>query len=435
MFKIRYLYALVAAALVLPAAAREDLSKSGEFLDGIAAIVNEGVVLRSDLERQIELIVERSRDPNNPFQLPPMDVLREQLLERLIVEEIQLQRADRVGIQISDQMLNQAIAGMAQQNGVAFENLPDILEAQGINYGEYRREMRRQMTLDQLRRIDVVQRISVSPREIEQCLEDLDENVVLNSEYNLSHILISVPESATGDEYAEAEAEAQGVYQQLLDGANFGEMAVRHSDSDKALEGGALGWLKGDQIPTVFVEVMGQLQQGEVSAPIRAVSGYHIVRINEMRSSNQRSEIDQINVRHILVTPNEIIDDETAKQRLDDAVAQIRAGGDFGEFAKLLSDDPGSVNDGGDMGWVGPGTFVPEFETVANEAEIGVVTDPFRTRFGWHILEVLGRRTYDNTEDLRRNTCAGQIRNSKVADETEIWMRRIRDEAFVEIKS
>ena len=181
--------------------------------------------------------------------------------------------------------------------------------------------------------------------------------------------------------------------------------------------------------------MIGPLQEGDVSEPIRAVSGYHIVRINEMRSTNQRSEIEQMNVRHILITPNEIIDDETAQQRLDDAVEQIRSGGDFGELAKLLSDDPGSVNDGGEMGWVGPGTFVPEFEKVAQESEIGVVSDPFRSRFGWHILEVLGKRTYDNTEDLRRNTCAGQVRNSKVADETELWLRRIRDEAFVEVKT
>jgi peptidyl-prolyl cis-trans isomerase SurA len=429
MFKIKYILFFTVSAFSAVAAAREDLSESGVFLDGVAAVVNEGVVLRSDLDRQIATIQERAA--NGEFELPPMDVLQEQLLERLIVEEIQLQRADRVGIQISDQMLNQAISNIAEQNGTAFEDLPALLASQGISYGEYRREMRRQMTLEQLRRIDVVQRISVSPREIEQCLEDLDENVVINSEYNLSHILISVSESATGEEFDEAESEANDVYQQLVDGANFGEMAVRHSDTDKALEGGSLGWLKGDQIPTMFVEAISPLLAGDVAPPVRAVSGYHIVRINDMRSTDQRSEIEQMNVRHILITPNEIIDDQTAKQRLDDAVEELRAGGDFSELAKLLSDDPGSTNSGGEMGWTGPGTFVPEFEKVAKESEIGNVSEPFRSRFGWHILEVMGTRMYDNTEDLRRNSCASQVRNSKVADETEIWTRRIRDEAFV----
>ena len=432
--KLKYLTLILALGVSASAAAREDLSDTGEFLDGVAAIVNEGVVLRSDLEQQMAVIVRRSQDPENGFSLPPRDVLQEQLLERLIVEEIQLQRADRVGIQISDQMLNQAILNIAQQNEVPFEELPGILATQGIDYGQYRREMRRQMTLEQLRRIDVVGRISVSPREIEQCLEDLDENVVLNSEYNLSHILISVPESATGDEFAEALAEANSVYDQLVAGASFGEMAVRHSDSDKALEGGALGWLKGDQIPTIFVDVLGGLASGDVSPPMRAVSGYHIVKVNDMRSANQRSEVEQLNVRHILITPNEIIDDQTAKQRLDNAVEELRSGAEFGELAKLLSDDPGSSNDGGEMGWTSPGMFVPEFEKVAQEMQIGTVSDPFRSRYGWHILEVLGKRMYDNTEDLRKNTCAGQVRNSKVADETELWMRRIRDDAFVQIK-
>jgi len=433
MIKLKYLLLIAAASISVTAMAREDLSETGQFLDGVAAIVNEGVVLRSDLMRQIELI--QVRADSGEFTLPPMDVLTEQLLERLIVEEIQLQRADRVGIQISDQMLNQAIANIADAQGVPFEQLPAIMETQGINYGEYRREMRRQMVLDQLRRIEVVGRITVSPREVDQCLEDLDENVVINSEYNLSHILISVPESATGDEFAAAEQEANDVYDQLQNGADFGEMAVRYSDSDKALEGGALGWLKGDQIPTMFVEVISPLETGDVSTPVRAVSGYHVVRINDMRSTDQRSEIEQMNVRHILITPNEIIDDQTAKQRLDDAVEQLRSGGDFGELAKLLSDDPGSANDGGEMGWTGPGTFVPEFEKVAKESDLGAVSEPFRSRFGWHILEVMDKRMYDNTEDLRRNTCAGQVRNSKVADETELWMRRIRDEAFVQIKS
>ncbi len=432
MFKIKYLLVFLAIGCAATVVAREDLSETGEYLDGIAAIVNEGVVLRSDLDRQVKAIQQRAAD--GEFTLPPMDVLREQLLERLIVEEIQIQRADRVGIQISDQMLNQAISNIADGQGIPFEALPEILKEQGVNWGDYRREMRRQMILEQLRRIDVIGRITVSPREIDQCLEDLDETVVINSEYNLSHILISVSESATGDEFDEAEFEANTVYQQLLDGADFGEMAVRHSDSDKAFEGGALGWLKGDQIPTIFVEVIGPLSVGEVSAPMRAVSGYHIVRVNDLRSTNQQSEVEQMNVRHILVTPNEIIDDETAKQRLDDALAKIRAGEDFAEHAKLLSDDPGSVNDGGEMGWTGPGTFVPEFEKVAKESEIGEVSEPFRSRFGWHILEVTGKRMYDNTEDLRKNTCAGQVRNSKVADETELWTRRIRDEAFVDTR-
>jgi len=410
-----------------------ELSETGEFIDGVVAVVNEGVVLRSELDRQIGIIRQRATEAQ--MQLPPDDILAEQVLERLIVEEIQMQRADRVGIQISDQMLNSALAGIAQENGVSFEQLPTVFADEGMNYAEYRRDLRRQLALDQLRRIEVIGRIAVSPREIDQCLEDLDDNVVVNSEYNLSHILISVPDSATNEQYAEAEAEANGVYEQIQGGADFAEMAVRHSDSQTALAGGSLGWLKGDELPSMFFDIMENLEPGQVSKPVRNTSGFHLVRLNELRSANQRSEIEQTNVRHILIIPNEIIDDATAQQRLQETADKIRAGeADFEEMAKLMSDDPGSVQDGGDMGWSNPGTFVPEFEKVASEAKIGEVTDPFRTQFGWHILEVLGRRTYDNTEDLRQSSCIGRIRAGKLANETELWVRRLRDEAYVDIR-
>ena len=379
MKKIRFLLAAAGLAVTAVAPLAEELSETGEFLDGVAAIVNEGVVLKSELARQQDLIIQRAVEAG--MQLPPAHILQEQVLERLIVEEIQLQRASRIGIQISDQLLNQAIAEIAQQAGVPFEEMPAILARDGISYSEYRSDMRRQMIFEQLRRIDVVQRISVSPREIEVCIADIDDNVVVNSDYNLSHILISVPESATGDQFAEAEAEANEVYEQLQNGADFAELAIRYSDSQTGLEGGSLGWRKGDQLPTLFSDVVGPMQQGDFSAPIRAVSGYHIVKINDIRGVTQKSEIDQMRVRHILVTPNEIIDNETAKQQVEDALEQIRAGEDFGEVAKLVSDDPGSATAGGDTGWTGPGTFVPEFEEVANALDIGVVSEPFRTRF------------------------------------------------------
>lgn len=433
MFKINRLTVIwLALAAAGPGAAAE-LSETGEMLDGIAAVVNEGVVLKSELTRQTQIIAERANQQG--LQLPPPSVLREQVLERLILEQIQMQRAERIGIQISDQVLNSAIAQVAEENNVPFEQLPALLEQDGVDYAEYRREMRKQLTLDQLRRIEVTGRISVAPREIEQCIADLENNVVVNSEYDLSHILISVPQSATSEQFAEADTEAQYVYQQLENGADFGEMAVRHSDSQTGLEGGNLGWRKGDQLPTIFSDVVGNLEVGEYSQPMRAISGFHIVKVNDYRGINERSEVEQARIRHILITPNEVIDDETAKQRLQEAVEQIRAGEEFAELAKLLSDDPGSANSGGDMGWRGPESFVPEFEEVARNAEIGAVSEPFQTRFGWHILEVQDRRIYDNTEDLKENNCVQRIRNSKLADESELWARRLRDEAYVEIRS
>ena len=407
-----------------------ELSETGQFLDGVVAIVNEGVVLRSELNRQADLIIARTTEQG--MQLPPADILMEQVLERLIVEEIQLQRAARIGVQISDQMLNTAIAQFVERSGYTFEEFPQILAAEGVDYGEYRRDMRKQMILEQLRQIEVTGRISVLPREIQQCLAELEDNVVVSSSYNLGHILISVPESATAEQIAEAEEEANLIYSNLKDGADFGQLAIRYSDSQTGLEGGNLGWREGSQLPTLFSDVVGEMSIGDFSRPIRAVSGFHLVKVLDLRGVNQKSEVEQMKVRHILISPNEIIDEETARQRLEDAVERISGGEDFGEIAKLLSDDTVSANDGGAMDWSNPGTFVPEFEEVANNLELGVISEPFRSRFGWHILEIVERRIYDNAEDLKEKSCIQRVQNSKLANESELWVRRIRDEAFVE---
>ena len=426
--KLLYLLPTVAA----PFAVAEELSETGQFIDGIAAIVYDGVVLKSQLNDQMAAIIQRARETEPPMQLPPANVLREQLLERLIINEIQLQRAARIGLQVSDAMLNESIARIAAQNNARFEDMPVLLAQDGIDYATFRRELREEITLDQLRRIDVGQRISVSPREIQQCLADLEGNVAINSDYNLSHILISIPEAATAEQIDEAQTEAQSIYEQLQAGADFGEMAIRYSDAQTALDGGALGWLKGEQLPTLYTDVVAEMLAGEVSTPFRGASSFHIVRVNDLRSAVQRSEVEQVKVRHILVTPNEVIDDETAKQRLDDALERVTNGEEFGEIAKLLSDDPGSANNGGEMDWAGPGTFVPEFEEVVNNSEIGDISEPFRTRFGWHILEVMERRTYDNTEDLKESNCDLRIRNGKMEEETQLWMQRLRDESYVD---
>jgi peptidyl-prolyl cis-trans isomerase SurA len=419
-----------AALVSAPAVFADELSDTGDFLDGVAAIVNEGVVLKTQFREQLETI--RRNAQRQGLQLPPEDILEEQVLERLIVSEIQLQRAARIGLSVSDEMLNQSIAGIAAQNNIAFEDMPQLLAEDGIEYAEFRRTLREEITVSQLRRIEVGQSISVSEREIEQCIADLEGNVVANSEYELSHILLSVPETATADEVAEVESLANQVYAQIQNGADFRELAARYSKGPTALEGGSLGWMQGQQVPTIFVDVLQDMGKGDVSAPLRAASSFHIVKVDDLRSAVERSEINQTRVRHILLMPNEIIDDATAKQRLEEALEKIRAGADFGEQAKLLSDDPGSANLGGDLGWAGPGVYAPEFEQAIADSEIGDITEPFRSQFGWHILEVTDRRVYDNTEDLKQQNCIARIRNSKLEEESQLWIQRLRDEAFVE---
>ena len=432
LIKNTYKIAVSLALITIALSNAKELSTTGEMLDGIAAIVNEGVVLKSQLQKEIKTITLRASQED--MQLPSEDIIQEQVLESLIVEEIQLQRAERIGLQLSDQILNSTIANISQQNNIPFEKLPEALAAEGIDYAEYRRDIRKNLILEQLRDIEVIRKITVSPREIDVCLEDFEDGVVSDSEYDLSHILISAPESATIEDFTTIEREAEDIHEQLIAGANFGEIAIEFSDSQTGLDGGSLGWRKGSELPTIFSDIVKSLKVGEISRPYRTKSGFHIVKINDLRSTFSRSEVEQMKVRHILVVPNEIIDNETAKQKLTDAQREIQDGKNFSDIATILSEDPGSKDSGGDMGWVNPGTFVEEFENVAKNLEIGIVSEPFRSRFGWHILEVLGRRTHDNTEERKESICSNSIRNSKFTDEVELWLRRIRDEAYVEIR-
>jgi len=419
------------ALLAAPVVVADELSETGEFLDGIAAIVNEGVVLKSQFEKQLATI--RKRAIEQDMQLPPDDVLREQVLERLIVIEIQMQRAHRIGLleQISDQYVNASIQRIADQNGSRFEDMPAVLAADGIDYAEFRESLREELTINELKGIEVMRSIRVSEREISQCIIDLETNVVVNSDWELSHILLTIPESANAAVVRAIEQSADDIHERLLDNADFRELAARYSEGRTALEGGSLGWMSGQQIPSIFTEVLQDMEAGHVSEPFRTSNSIHIVRVDDLRSAVERSEIHQAKIRHILVSPNEIIDDATAKQRLGDALEKIRSGEDFAEHAKLLSDDPGSANLGGDLGWSETSIFAPEFRAAAESAEPGVITEPFRTQFGWHVLEVVERRIYDNTAEIKEQNCIVRIRNSKQEEETLLWLQRMRDEAFV----
>ncbi len=431
MLKINYLCAIV-ALVAAPVAVADELSETGEFLDGVAAVVNEGVVLKSQFEKQLESIRVNAERQN--MQLPPENILREQVLERLIVNEIQMQRANRIGLaaQISDQVVNGAIQRLADQNQVRFEDIPAMLAEDGVDYAEFREGLREELTLNELKGIEVLRNIRVSDREIAQCITDLETNVVVNSDWQLSHILMPISEGASAEVVAAIEAEANEIYQRLQDGADFRQLAARHSEGPSALEGGSLGWLNGQQVPSIFTNVLQDMKAGDISQPFRTSNSLHIVKVDDLRSAVERSEINQSKIRHILISPNEIIDDATAKQRLEDAVEAIEAGAEFGEQAKLLSDDPGSANLGGDLGWSETSAYAPEFRAAAEAAELNTITAPFRTQFGWHVLEVLDRRVFDNTDEIKKRNCVVRIRNGKQEEETLLWLQRMRDEAFVD---
>ena len=411
-----------------------DMSSTGVALDRVIAVVNEGVVLQSQLEQQSALIAERLRSQGT--QLPPADVIRQQVLERLILQEIQVQRAGRLGVQVSDEMLNEALRDVARRNNVEFEQMPRTLEQQGIDYATYRDEMRREIMLSMLRQRDVFPRIYVSPRELEQALEREASQAGVNTEYDVSHILLSLAESATTEEMAAVEKLARDIRDRAAAGEDFGQLALAYSKAQSALERGKLGWRRMGQLPQFIGDLVAKMNPGDVSEPVRTPTGFHIVRLDGTRGGDTGPVmVEQLHARHILMRPNEVQDDATTRQRLSAIRDRILAGEEFGALASVTSEDPGSASRGGDLGWTSPGAFDPAFEQVLAGLGQDEISEPFRTQFGWHIVQLLGRRTYDQSDELRRQRVLTALRESKVDEETELWLRRLRDEAYVEIRN
>ncbi|MDH5226533.1 MAG: peptidylprolyl isomerase [Gammaproteobacteria bacterium] len=410
----------------------KELSSSGVLLDRVAAVVNDGVVLRSDVEQQLDMVSARLQKAGQ--QLPPRNVLRQQVLERLVLQELQMQRADRLGLKASDEMVNNALTDIANRNNIKFSDLPAALEAQGIDYRDYRDEIRRDMVLQGLRQRDVIARVYVSPREIDQCVAKRKASPGADNEYNLAHILVAIPGAADEKQIAERTSRAQAVYERAAKNEDFGQLAITYSDSGTALEGGALGWRKAGQLPSFVADIIPTMKAGDVTQPIRTPSGLHIFKVLEVRGGQTPALVSQVHARHILMKPTEVMDDETVRQKLSQIRERVLKGESFEAVASVTSEDPGSAAAGGDLGWAGPGSFVPEFEKQLDALNDNEISPPFRTQFGWHIVQLLGRRTYDASEDMTRNRCVSQLRESRADEETEIWLRRLRDEAFVEYR-
>jgi peptidyl-prolyl cis-trans isomerase SurA len=411
-----------------------DMSATGVALDRVVAVVNDGVVLQSQLDAQSALITERLRGQGT--QMPPADVIRQQVLERLILQEIQVQRATRLGVQVPDEMLNEALRDVAKRNNIPFEQMPVALEQQGIDYATYREEMRREIMLSLLRQRDVFPHIYVSPRELDQALERDASQAGTNTEFDVSHILLSLPEAATTEEMAKVETLAGEIRRRAASGEDFGQLALAYSKSQSALERGKLGWRRLNQLPQFIADIVVNMKPGDVSEPMRTPTGFHLVRLDGTRGGDSGPVmVEQIHARHILMRPNEVQDDATTRQRLAAIRDRVLAGEDFGALASVTSEDPGSASRGGDLGWTSPGTFDPEFESVLSGLKENEISEPFRTQFGWHIVQLLGRRTHDQSDELHRQKVLTALRESKVDEETELWLRRLRDEAYVEIRN
>ena len=431
-FSRGFLVLLVCFAAPAAFSQTREASSSGVLLDRVAATVNEGVVLSSELDEQMLVISERLRAQNQ--QMPAQNVLRQQVLDRLVLQELQMQRANRAGIKVSDETLNNALRDVAEQNKIALADLPAVLAEQGIDYGSYRETVRKELAMQILRQRDVIGRINVSPREIDQFLDRQKKMPSESNEYDVSHILIAVPQAATPEELEIATKRAEEVHRRATAGEDFGQLAVTYSNAQTALEGGRLGWRKGPELPTFLAEAIAGMKQGDISEPLRTPTGFHLIKLNEMRGNTQVI-VNQVHARHILIKPNELQDDATVQQKLMTIRDRIvNKGENFAAVASVVSEDPGSAAEGGDLGWAGPGTFVPEFEKQLAQLQPDEISQPFRTQFGWHIIKLLGRRQFDTTEDVRRQRAYAAIRESKADEETELWLRRLRDEAYVEYK-
>ena len=396
-------------------------------LDSVVAIVDEDIILSSEVRDRVQQI--KASATQRGMELPDDETLVQETLDRLILESIQLQLADRYGIRIPDAQLDQSMARVAAQNRLTLEQFRDALTQNGQSYLQMREALRDELAIQRVQQGSVMRDINITEREIDNFMATEEGEAMIEPEYRVIQALVSVSRSDSTDERTAKEDFVDGVLANILAGADFSE-AVSVIEP-YAFRGGDLGWRKLRDIPSMFSEIVPNLKSGQ-TGKVESSSGLHLVHLAEARGIERL--VEQTNVRHILVKPNEVLDDDAAREFIASLKQRIESGEDFAELAKEHSDDIGSAQEGGELGWTNPGQMVAEFETAMAGAEIGVITDPVRSEFGWHILEVTDRRTEDFAEQVRRNQVANFLRESKYEEELENWLREIREEAFVDIK-
>lgn len=403
-------------------------------VDRIVAIVDDNVVVRSELDAEMQQVLAQLQRQNT--QLPPQEVIERQVLERLILAKLELAAAERAGINVSDDLLAQAINNIAQRNNMTLSQFRSALKEQGMSFQAFRKQLRQQIVIQRLLEREVGSHISITEREIDDAVTRLSNQPQQRTAFHLQHILVAVPQGSSSETLQTAKAKAQKLVAKLRAGADFQQAAMSESDSHQALEGGDLGWRAANQLPTIFADVVPKMEQGEISDPIRSASGFHIIKLMAYKGGGASSGriVTQTHARHILIRTNEITSDNDARTRLQQLRQRIQGGDDFADLARSHSDDKGSAINGGDLGWINSGDLVPEFEQEIQELAPGQISQPFRTPFGWHIVQVLERRQHDSTQEVQRAEARAAIHQRKMAEETELYLRRLRDEAYVEIR-
>lgn len=403
-----------------------------ETLERIVAIVNEDVVLASELNDRIKVIRAQLISQDTP--LPPDDVLARQVLERIVIEKLQLQIADRNNIQVDDEALSTSIRDIARKNNMSLEEFRNVLEQENHSYASFREELRDQIRINQVRQAMVGNRINVTDQEIDNFIASEGAAGDAGKEYHLAHILIAVPEAASPEDIEAARQKAEGVLQQLRDGADFAEMAVAVSDAQTSLQGGELGWRNVAELPSVAADTIRAMRAGEVSDLLRNPSGFHIVKLIEVRGGDEHI-VMQTRARHILLKADELDTEQDALIRIGQLRERLVNGEDFATLARSNSQDKVSASRGGDLGWINSGDMVPQFEEAMNKLQPGEISEPVETRFGWHLIQVQERRRHDSTDEFERTRARESIMKYKTHVETDLWLRRLRDEAYVEYRT
>jgi peptidyl-prolyl cis-trans isomerase SurA len=403
---------------------------TGILLDRVVALVNDGLVTQSELDEAMASAVARARE-NNVTLPASADALRRQVLDALIMDEIQWQHAQRIGVEVSDVDVGEDLKRLAENNGLTLDQLPAVLAREGINYAAFYESQRKRIALELLRRGEVLQQVNITPRELDQFIERLKRMPDENAEYNYSHILLTLPGDATQQQVDEVARRAAEISQRAAS-EDFAQLAATYSNSETALDGGEMGWVSGQQLPTWAAETIAAMKPGEVSAPVSSSYGFHIVKLNQRRTGEVDAVQEQVHARHILLTTNALQDDATVQLRLANLRERVLAGEDFAVFASSMSVDQSSAVDGGDLDWRSPGELVPEFEAAMAPLKEGEISPPFQTQYGWHIVQVLGRRQFDTTEDMLRERAYRQLQVSKADQELEIWRQQLRDQSFIE---
>ena len=402
----------------------------GVPLDRVVAVVNDEVILKSELDVRVDMMTKQIQQQHTA--LPPAAVLRKQVLDQMVTAKVELEQANDKGVAVTDDAVNQALSRIAARGGVTLEQLPDELKKEGIDYPTFRQDLRDQITIQNLEQQVLNDRMHISQQELDDQMRADDVSGNAGSSYKLAQILITTPLNPSPDDIAAARKKAEDIYQKLKAGADFAATAVASSDDQQALKGGEIGWRKGSELPTIFAATIQRMKPGDISEPIQSASGFHIVKLEDVKQSAAQTLVTQTHARHILIRPGALLTAEQAKAKIDDIYKQLQGGADFAKLATTNSEDPGSAKQGGDLGWLDPGATVPEFDEAMSKLQPGEMSPPFKSQFGWHIVQVLGRRQAEPSDENRKSKAYEALFARKSEEVIQQWLSELKDAAFIE---